>query len=467
MKALFSLEAELLMGRIMASSKSERSETEWPPHPARLFSALVSAYEECDLGIVARQSLEWLEKLPPPEIYADPPVPYLGSDHRGSADVFVPVNDESALPISRKRQPRRFPAFSPNDPRIWYIWNTGLMDEDHISSLQRIAENVTYLGSSMSPVRVRIDYSPPPATLAPDKDGKIMIRTVAPGRLKHLEHVYSIRVKTSTIQPNLGRVTPYRVLKTTITYPVDSLLQLAVLFRLETKNFPIEKLAAIVSTIRKSIMSVYPEPIPEVISGHTPEGGISKATHLTLTGFPNVGYAHSDGHILGFGLWLPSNTQSNVMDELRRACSGIQSLKLGNLGVIKLNIIRPSQEEDVPLGMRPSIYTEPHAVWASVTPVIFGKFPKKSRIGIGRDGGKVIAEMCLEAGLPTPVEIRLGPVSAFKGAGKSSDFVPPEKYVNRFKANIVVRFPTPVVGPVILGVGRYLGFGLCKPWKGE
>jgi hypothetical protein len=109
------------MRRVLASTHNDRTEVEWPPHPSRLFSALVAAYEECDLGQDARSALEWLESLPGPAIHATPPKH--GGEVRDSFGVFVPVNDNSELPERRPRQPRWFPAYAPQDCRVWFIWD--------------------------------------------------------------------------------------------------------------------------------------------------------------------------------------------------------------------------------------------------------------------------------------------------------------------------------------------------------
>jgi len=105
--------------------------------------------------------------------------------------------------------------------------------------------------------------------------------------------------------------------------------------------------------------------------------------------------------------------------------------------------------------------------WASVTPVVFGKFPKRSQVGPGKDGGKVFAELCEMIGLPAPVEVRIGPVSVFRGSPKASDFIPPTKFADRLRTHVWVRFSEPVRGPVLLGAGRYVGFGLCRPWRSK
>jgi CRISPR-associated protein Csb2 len=98
--------------------------------------------------------------------------------------------------------------------------------------------------------------------------------------------------------------------------------------------------------------------------------------------------------------------------------------------------------------------------------VIFGKFPKKSQVGPGKNGGKVFAELCEMINLPKPVEVRLGPASAFPGAPKASEFEPPMKFEDRLRAHVLIRFTQPVRGPVLIGAGRFAGFGLCRPWFG-
>lgn len=155
---MFTLEVEYLMGRVLASTRDDRSTVEWPPHPARMFAALVAAYEECNLGDDARAALEWLEALPEPGIYADPP------EHEGWVrnvpSVWVPVNDSNdqlnpttkkpyqslsqEIGLRRNRQERWFPAFTPRDRHVWFIWNDASDARRYAPALQRIAENVTY-----------------------------------------------------------------------------------------------------------------------------------------------------------------------------------------------------------------------------------------------------------------------------------------------------------------------------------
>ena len=459
---MLALEVEYLMGRILASAHNDRTLVEWPPHPARLFSALVAAYEESDLGDEARAALEWLEVLPEPGIYAKPP------EHEGSMrdahGVFVPVNDSSEIPERRLRQVRWFPAFTPQDSHVWFIWNDAPEAGRYADALQRVAENVTYLGHSMSPVRVRVSNSAPKATLIPDLAGNIMLRTVGKGRLLHLEETFRLREKNTTIQPRLGRVARYRRAGTAeINYPKSFFRQAFIFMRVGGPKLPLESAATLTSIVRKAVMDLCPNPVPEVISGHTSDGRQSETPHLAVTPLSDVGHRHADGHIMGFALWTPSNVTVEILEMLEDALAQFDSLTLGTYGVWSIRQLTADATGRAAAALRLVTYTRSHHIWASVTPVVFGKFPKKSQVGPGKDGGKVFAELCEMIGLPKPIETRLGPVSAFYGAPKASECVPSERFSNRLRAHVVIRFAEPVEGPVLIGAGRYAGFGLCRP----
>ena len=89
---MFAIAVELLCGRYTAMQFNDRTRPEWPPHPARLFSAMVAAWADADEPDPAeRSALRWLEQQDPPAIRC--------SQGRGRQVVthFVPVNDPTAL----------------------------------------------------------------------------------------------------------------------------------------------------------------------------------------------------------------------------------------------------------------------------------------------------------------------------------------------------------------------------------
>ena len=98
------IEVNFLTGRFVATCHNDRRQAEWPPHPARLFSALVAAWADADeVDASERAALEWLESQAPPDIAASEAVPRKAVSH------FVPVNDISVVSRSwyERREQRR------------------------------------------------------------------------------------------------------------------------------------------------------------------------------------------------------------------------------------------------------------------------------------------------------------------------------------------------------------------------
>ena len=100
MASRFGIEVNFLTGRYVATSHNDRRRPEWPPHPARLFSALVATWADSDSpSQTERETLEWLEDLGAPGIVDETKaVPRKVVSH------FVPVNDSAV--VSRSWQHR-------------------------------------------------------------------------------------------------------------------------------------------------------------------------------------------------------------------------------------------------------------------------------------------------------------------------------------------------------------------------
>jgi CRISPR-associated protein Csb2 len=441
---------------------------------------MVAAYEECGLGEDARLALEWLEALAEPSIYANPPMIQDGWT-RDVHEIFVPINDSNeqikpglkgkatkfplfsdGIGMRRDRRGRWFPAFTPTDPHVWFIWPD--TSNSHGPALQNIAENVTYLGHSMSPVRVRVGNSPLEPTLKPDPKGRLRLRTTGRGRLAHLEQIHKLRLRDTTIQPSLGDETRYAVVSEPQAHFPASIYQNVYVFRLIQGTIsPPEIVAKLSNIVRKTILRLYPDPVPEIISGHDPHGNPCDKPHLAVTPLLDAGHRYADGHIMGFALWLPQTPEA-VIDSLETAIAELKSLTMGRLGRWDVQYVSSTASARRTRGLNPCTYTQEHDTWASITPVIFGKFPRKSQIGSGKDGGKIFAELCEWIGLPRPVEVRIGPASAFSGIPLAGEFMPPEKFAKRLRTHMWLKFGETVRGPVLIGAGQYSGFGLCRPW---
>jgi CRISPR-associated protein Csb2 len=97
---MLAIEVELLTGRYAATAHHDRERAEWPPHPARFFSALVAAlHDQEEVNQAERAALLWLEQQSAPSLWGDPES-RIGRRQVQDAygqwrvpDVYVPVND--------------------------------------------------------------------------------------------------------------------------------------------------------------------------------------------------------------------------------------------------------------------------------------------------------------------------------------------------------------------------------------
>ena len=477
-------DVEYLMGRVLASSYNDRSKPEYPPHPSRLFSSLVAAYEDCELGPEARKSLEWLETLPDPAIYIEPPL--YSPTGRTPVSYYVPVNDSlsakgkkvvrlyskqppilQGVDLNRLRAERWFPAITPNDTHVKFVWNVGIECDQHLPWLKLIAENVTYLGHSATPVIVRVTTGNLKPNIVPDSDGEFSLRTVGRGRLAHLEEVYKLRKRNPGIQPKVGRVVKYGFVKAVDRDEIPaSDSGHAVTFRIySAQMIPGTAFHKVVLAARNSILSLYPDPVPEIISGHLADGTPLRAPHLAVIPLLDMGHAYAGGHIMGFSFILPKNASAEVSSEMDRSLSELETLKTGKIGVLQVQRITPDMIPNSPRGLNLRYYEGPSKSWGTVTPIALGKHPKLSDLGPGKSGGSVFREACVMAGLPEPEEVITMPSSVFEGVGLARDYVVPQKFGNYLRTHSIIRFPEKVRGPIVIGSGRYLGYGLLYPFS--
>jgi CRISPR-associated protein Csb2 len=215
---MLAIEVEYLLGRAVATDTSQRDRAEWPPHPTRLFSALVDALHDItDDGERARAdaALRWVEAQPPPAIRAS-----LDDDAsvRSVVKHFVPINDEPvdaknvrATPLTelRTRQERFFPAVVPADPTVVFSWPASDPSESHLTALRDLAARIPYLGHSSSVVRVTCTTAAMPAVIAPALAGEFLLRVPGAGRLDRLNAVHGARRTDTYVQPPRGKEVRY------------------------------------------------------------------------------------------------------------------------------------------------------------------------------------------------------------------------------------------------------------------
>lgn len=376
------VEVNFLTGRYVATFHNDRRRPEWPPHPARLFSALVSTWAEDGSDPTERHVLEWLEGLAPPAIAFSDAVP------RKTVSHFVPVNDAAVvsrtwqerkaarvatltrqlqdellssggevtrqvtlierklakerevdrqvrhvgntspvsaaqmLPDHRGRQERFFPSVTPHEARVTYLWE-GAPGEGMVATLDRLLARVTRLGHSSSLVACRVSSEPPVPTHVPSNEGGESLRGVRRGQLAELQRQFG-RHRASR-----PRSLPYadtRYLAVGESLPEVETLEpntvgdwLVFEFMHGYRSFPVTRAVELALAMRSAILHYAENPIPEELSGHGPAGMPTTAPHVAILPLPYVGFPYADGRILGIAVSVPTTLSEAGRRGLYRA----------------------------------------------------------------------------------------------------------------------------------------------------
>ncbi len=129
--------------------------------------------------------------------------------------------------------------------------------------------------------------------------------------------------------------------------------------------------------------------------------------------------------------------------------------------------------------LRRATWCRPARQWISVTPVALDRFvralhhPTQHEVS-DEQVRDIISRSCVHTGLPEPVNVVISPVGMTaavpRAAGGRSQggrafprFVAAGSGELKQTVHVAVTFTEKVRGPVLLGAGRYLGYGLFRP----
>ena len=208
------------------------------------------------------------------------------------------------------------------------------------------------------------------------------------------------------------------------------------------------------------------ERVLSLLSGHQPDGAPLQVPHVAYAPLAFVAHEHADGHLIGIALAVPHDLPREDRRELMVALNRVREIKLGPLGVWR---VAPVVESFPPVNLRPETWTaypEGATRWATVTPIVFDVHPKtKEKSAYHEDVAAMIARACVRVGLPSPTEMIVTAVSAHLGASPSHEFplLARKDGSKRQQTHAILVFDVPVTGPILLGAGRYRGYGLCRP----
>jgi CRISPR-associated protein Csb2 len=308
------------------------------------------------------------------------------------------------------------------------------------------------------------------------------------------------------IRPKLGIWSGYRRKESEPQPPVphtDFDTDLLILTQVDGPRLPLDSTLAVTRALRGAIMAHIGSDIPDWVSGHRTNNEPLRRGNgqLAYIPIPFVGHEHADGRLLGVGLVfprsIPRGERGRILGRFLMNPNGEpRDIKL-TLGPLGNWTMRKRDWMERRLALQPETWTgHPGGAttWATVTPVVLDRFPKcdpvQEREAWQEEVAGIIATACERLGLPAQQEIAFGTTSWQRGSPRAigkrrrlrghseipggdtalGDGFPayPTKGGNgtRPQLHVCVRFAEPVLGPILLGAGRFLGYGLCKPLRG-
>ena len=365
---MLAIEVNFLTGRYVATAHHDRRKTEWPPHPARFFSALVATWADSNHpDEVERLALEWLERQTPPSIDAPEAVVRRVVSH------FVPVNDASVIsrsfhmnrydkiadleqrvrnldksdpgvtrrlnqlrknirkqrdvtglvsnpgsaspknamelfPEHRIKQERSYPSVSPIEPRVTYLWE-GEPPVNLRRALDGLLSRVTRLGHSSSLVSCRLVADSLPRPNYIPGEGSAVLRTVRSGQLTALErehrHHKASRPRSLPFVSARYCFGPLSPEENRLLRPDTAGEVLIFEFTPKCRHIPSTRTAEVAAVLRATVFHHAEDPLPEGLSGHCRDGSPSIRPHVGFFGLPWVGSPHADGRLMGMAIGIP------------------------------------------------------------------------------------------------------------------------------------------------------------------
>jgi CRISPR-associated protein Csb2 len=217
---------------------------------------------------------------------------------------------------------------------------------------------------------------------------------------------------------------------------------------------------------------------PEWLSGHRSDRSASRQPHLAFAPLPFVGAAHADGHLLGAALILPRGLDpTEAARWLKPWVARDTNPDSHRYGLPPRIAVFDGQHFEVeiemelrdarPQSLRPDAWTAPGGGacrWASVTPVVLDRHFKGA--DKWQQAADSIKAACERIGLPRPLTVELHPVSKHRGVPRADEFPNLSRKSDGGRmhhAHAFIQFGEPVAGPILVGAGRFRGYGFCKP----
>lgn len=232
-------------------------------------------------------------------------------------------------------------------------------------------------------------------------------------------------------------------------------------------------------------------PPPEWVSGHRsgPQANKTDRPHLAFLALPQLEGGGREARIDAVALAVPrlvvgcsleggnpeipkppsllifSDLLPSTRYGPRNRSKPTPRLTLGRTGAWDLRPCPTRSSERFGEPLAQTTWVGPAETWVSVTPVALDQHPKKGKLSIEA----IVAQSCTRMGYPEPIQVEFRPDSYFQGVPPALAFPPLPGRSGRpseMRWHVAVRFAYPVDGPLLIGAGRYFGYGLMRPWRG-
>lgn len=459
---MLAVEVRFLHGTLRAGSASDAARTgledrgEWPPSPARLFSAFVAADgTQGRCRVTDGSELVLLERADPPRIHADPRVlrsrlaeRFVVANHRAAGSTT------QAYPLRTNALVRPGTRIAPFQSRCVYVWDDLQPTDDERRALRLRAARIGYVGAADSPTTVRLlDDLPPdlPPVWRPSTDGRVTLPVTFEGLLAALDASFETFTGGGQVQRGWlpTRHAAYR--DPDQPEPVGSTGE-TVWLRFEPAVAD-HHVLAVTETLRDAVLSHYPaDAVPAVLHGHGMDGqGWQQARYLPLV---EVGHAFATGRIHGAAVWLPPDTPEEIRAGVRTAVLSIRRLVRGNRFDVAVGLHGGAER---PWAAHPDRWRGPATRWVSATPVVHERH--------GPVDDAEIARWCDHVGLPAPARWRLARHPLTVGGVQLRGHALRHRYPGSPFSHLALEFARPQMGPLAIGRGRQFGLGLLAPHR--
>ena len=540
---MLTIQVRLLSGRYVATQFDDRDSPEWPPHPARLFAAAVSAWADIETpDPVERAALTWWESLGAPTIVCSP---WDDTRMRTVVTHYVPVNDvrgvlsrdpkdvygslgdalddrvvaasvpdpkqaaravkkaDSAIlkaqwtaaryasggtapasalevfPESRVHQARTYPSVTPADETVLFIWPDAEAPTNQIEVLDGVLSRIGRLGHSSTLVDVAVipDTEASPV-FEPGEPAELDLRTTSPGQFDALVAAYQTH-QGSKLRTLPTATTGYREHETRprvadSTFDDHGWL----VFDLAPRRGQRDALQ-LTRALRGALMKHADQPPTPMISGHRHSADSvatapSKDDHVAFLALPYVGSRYADGSIHALAVVLPRAASEEDREAVIKAAGRWRErsgrLVLGRHGDFNLTPLEP---QIASVTARASTWSRAATRWSSVLPVALDRHPgaldtpnsiKRERAFA--EAEQSVLKACQNIGIPEPIAMAIRSDAPIRGTRSTSEFPSFKvgaRQLRRMLVHVDLTFAEPVRGPIILGSGRFFGYGLCWP----